>query len=252
MSEPQPGPQVLKQNPSLRRKLWAKRSEPEVILELVIIFLICLELVFSAYFGWEGVKASKEQTELLQGVEDQAQKQAGQQELIFRSIMRMNGVLQSQLDVLEADQKRSIEERELKPRIYLLINGIPLHGQAEQPARPGRISPTKVELMVQIMNVGSLTANSPKLTLIVDDRVTIGGPWPVKQLGQPPRKGRRTLEIEIPMPITLGGTGFSLTAEFPPDVKVFRVSFFFSAATVSRTFMGSIVVSPASERVPDA
>lgn len=245
-----PAPEEPKQPWSLLQVLKGWQFEVEVVLELVIILLIGFEIVLGIYFHRGDTEASNEQTRLLQEAHSQAQRHAeilksiaDEQNQALRSIIRMSEVLQAQLAILDADQKRRLEQMEVKPRILLIAGGVSLHGQHGQRITFTQLTATMAEFDLSIMNESLLPAESLKLVARADNpNVVPRGDWKIAEsIGE---KQGRSRKFVLLLPGAVGDYGLLGKLEYPAGTTEFHVAFWMSAANMNERYMGSITVAP--------
>jgi hypothetical protein len=238
----------------LWHKLWAKRSEPDVFLETVIIVLILIELLFSTYFGWKEIKASDELTGLLVGVRKQAELQADQQRKSLGSMIEMSSVLQNQLDILKAEQKARLEETAQKPRLQLLVKGVALPADSSPPLQLPGATPTSAVIDLTMRNYGALYAQDVVVTATAErSDVRLNCTFP----------GRPTLGGTISQPkanicqVAINFIGHDwnedahITASYPKGTRPFNIEFAMWATNYLRRRIGWVRISP-SNRQTDA
>lgn len=247
-----PEPKEAKPSWSLLQVLKGRQFEVEFLLEVVIILLIGFEIVLGIYFHLGDTQASNEQTRLLQEAHVQAQKQAqilksiaDEQEKALRSVIHMNDLLQSQLAILDAEQRRRLAEVSRKPQLQLDVGGVSLAGSVGRPVPHRELTASRAVYELKLLNKGNSSLQTAVLRVWVNSpNVTLTSDISYQEVQRFTGEPGRTIMIRI-NELPVGSSAlFILTCEYPTGTAEFRLSFNANALNLLRVELGSITVTP--------
>jgi hypothetical protein len=164
-----------------------------------------------------------------------------------------SAAMQSQLAILEAEQKARLAEAAKKPQILASIGDFTIGGRPRTPIKARRITPTEAILDLTVTNTGTASLANGELTVAIeapDVSLSCSGGCVAIPIPQPADDSSRRRSFDLPLGRRIGpdiSILITMTLQFPKGHLPFAVFFSVDGDNYRMTRLGSIIVGPARD-----